>query len=227
MFNFSDEGNAKMSVKLIGKKRGMTQLFDKSGKMVVCTVIEAQPNLVVQLKKKNIDGYDAVQIGSEKRKKINKSLKGHFAKAKVDCLDKLVESKVENIDEYSVGQEFNVSYFEKGEYIDIAGKSKGKGFQGLMKLHGFKGMPASHGCSRSHRLGGSTGWIAGPGRCFPGGKRASRMGADKMTIQNLLVIDVDVEKNLLLVKGSIPGMRNSTIYISRSKKKIKAKVKNK
>lgn len=216
-----------MSIKLIGTKRGMTQLFDKSGRMIVCTVIEAYPNFVVQLKKKSIDGYDAVQIGSEKKKKMNKPLKGHFEKAKVGNFDKLVESKVDNIEEYSMGQEFGVGYFEKGEYIDIIGKSKGKGFQGLMKLHGFKGMAASHGCSRSHRLGGSTGWIAGPGRCFPGGKRASRMGDNTVTIQNLLIIDVDVEKNLLLVKGSIPGMRNSTIYISRSKKKIKAKEKSK
>lgn len=210
-----------MSIKLIGRKRKMTQAFDKSGNMVVCTLVEAMPNWIVQLKKKDLDGYDAVQIGAGIKKKASKAMKGHFEKAKVGILDKLIESKVDNVDEYSVGQEFSASFFETGEYIDVIGKSKGKGFQGLMKLHGFSGMPASHGCSRSHRLGGSTGWITGPGRCFPGGKRASRMGGDNMTVQNLLIIDVDVEKNLLLIKGAIPGMRNSLIYISRAKKKIK------
>jgi len=212
-----------MSIKLIGKKRGMTQVFDRIGNIVVCTVIEAQQNVLVQLKKKETDGYDAVQIGSISKEKINKPLKGHFDKAKIKPLAKLLESKVANIDEYSIGQTFGVDYFEKGEYVDINGISKGKGFQGLMKLHGFAGMPASHGCSRSHRLGGSTGRIAGPGRCFPGGKRASRMGNDNMTTQNLLVVDIDVEKNLILVKGAVPGMRNSMIYISRSKKKSPVK----
>lgn len=208
-----------MSIKLIGKKRGMTQIFDKSGNIVVCSVIELQPNFIVQLKNKNTDGYEAIQIGSIKNNKRNKPLKGHFAKAKLDCLAKLRESRVEKIEEYSVGQELKADYFEVGQYVDVIGKSKGKGFQGLMKLHGFAGMPASHGCSRSHRLGGSTGWIAGPGRCFPGGKRASRMGSDVMTVQNLVIVDIDAEKNLLVVKGAIPGMRNSVIYISRAKKK--------
>ncbi|NGX34515.1 MAG: 50S ribosomal protein L3 [Candidatus Anoxychlamydiales bacterium] len=216
-----------MPIKLIGKKRKMIQAFDEKGNMVVCTIVEAMPNWIVQVKKKEIDGYNAVQIGAFVKKKTTKPMKGHFEKAKVGILDKLIESKVDNIDEYSPGQEFKANYFEKGEYIDVIGKSKGKGFQGLMKLHGFAGMNATHGCSRSHRLGGSTGWITGPGKCFPGGKRASRMGGDRMTVQNLLVIDVDVEKNLLLIKGAIPGMRNSLIYISRSKKKIKADKKSK
>ncbi|NGX28031.1 MAG: 50S ribosomal protein L3 [Candidatus Anoxychlamydiales bacterium] len=208
-----------MAIKLIGKKRGMTQIFDKSGNIVVCSVIEVQPNFIVQLKNKNTDGYEAIQIGSIKNNKRSKPIKGHFAKAKLDCLAKLKESKVEKIEEYSVGQELKADYFEVGQYVDVIGKSKGKGFQGLMKLHGFSGMPASHGCSRSHRLGGSTGWIAGPGRCFPGGKRASRMGSDVMTVQNLVIVDIDADKNLLVVKGAIPGMRNSVIYISRAKKK--------
>jgi len=216
-----------MSITLIGKKRKMIQAFDEKGNMVVCTIVEAMPNFIVQVKKKDSDGYDAVQIGAGVKKKTSKPMKGHFDKAKVGILANLLESKVDNIDEYSVGDEFLANYFEKGDYIDVGGKSKGKGFQGLMKLYGFAGMNATHGCSRSHRLGGSTGWITGPGKCFPGGKRASRMGGDKMKVQNLLVIDVDAEKNLLLIKGAIPGMRNSLIYLSRSKKKIKANTKSK
>ena len=216
-----------MSIKLIGRKRKMIQAFDEKGNMVVCTVVEATPNFIVQVKKKDTDGYNAIQIGSGVKKKPNKPIKGHFDKVKLSALAKLIESKVDNIDEYSVGQEFKADYFEKGEYIDVMGKSKGKGFQGLMKLYGFAGMNATHGCSRSHRLGGSTGWITGPGKCFPGGKRASRMGGDNMTVQNLLVIDIDVEKNILLIKGSIPGMRNSLIYMSRSMKKTKAGEKSK
>jgi large subunit ribosomal protein L3 len=212
-----------MSIKLIGKKRKMTQIFDEKGNMIMCTIIEAMPNVITQIKKKQTDGYDAVQTGAFEKKKVSKPLKGHFDKAKTKYYETLVESKVDNIDEYQVGLEFKVDYFEKGQYVDILGKSKGKGYQGLMKLHGFAGMNASHGCSRSHRLGGSTGWIAGPGRCFPGGKRASRMGYDNMTIQNLLILDVDVERNLIVVKGSVQGMKNSTVCIVASKKKGKQK----
>jgi len=216
-----------MPIKLIGKKRKMIQAFDEKGNMVVCTIVEAMPNFIVQIKNKDTDGYNAVQIGAGSNKKPNKAIKGHFDKAKLSPLKELLESKVDNIEEYSVGSELKADYFEKGDYVDIIGKSKGKGFQGLMKLHNFAGMNATHGCSRSHRLGGSTGWIAGPGRCFPGGKRASRMGGDRITVQNLLIIDVDVEKNILLIKGAIPGMRNSLIYILRSRQKIKAKEKSK
>jgi len=207
-----------MFIKLIGKKRGMTQIFDKCGNIVVCSVIETQPNIIIQIKKKQTDGYDAVQLGAFNKTKVNKAIKGHYEKAKLKPCEKLLESKVTNVDEYKVGQELGADYFEKGDYVDIIGVSKGKGFQGLMKLYGFAGMPATHGCSRSHRLGGSTGMRTDPGRCFPGGKRASRMGNDRMTIQNLIVIDVDAKQNLLVVKGSIPGMRNSMVFISRSKK---------
>ncbi len=216
-----------MSIKLIGKKRKMIQAFDEKGNVVVCSVIETMPNFIVQIKKKDKDGYDALQIGAGVKKKPNKALKGHFEKAKLNALSKLVESRVDNIDEYSVGSKFEASYFKKGDYVDVIGRSKGKGFQGLMKLHGFAGMNATHGCSRSHRLGGSTGWITGPGRCFPGGKRASRMGGDRISIQNLLIVDVDVEKNILLIKGAVPGMKNSLIYISKSKKKTDAEKKSK
>lgn len=208
-----------MSIKLIGKKRGMTQAFDKDGNIIVCTVIETQPNVVVQIKNKKTDGYDAIQLGSFDKTKMNKAAKGHFQKAKVNPCEKLAESRVSNVDEYQVGQVFGPDYFEKGDYVDVIGVSKGKGFQGLMKLYNFAGMPASHGCSRTHRLGGSTGMRTTPGRCFPGGKRASRMGNDRITVQNLIVVDVDAKQNILVVQGAVPGMRNSMVYISRAKKK--------
>ncbi len=212
-----------MSIKLIGKKRGMTQIFDKDGNVVVCTVIETQPNTIVQIKKKQTDSYDAIQIGAFNKTNVSKALKGHFEKAKVNPCEKLLESKVNNIEEYKIGQTIGPSYFEKGDFVDVIGVSKGKGFQGLMKLYGFAGMPASHGCSRSHRLGGSTGMRTSPGRCFPGGKRASRMGNDRITVQNLIVVDADDKNNLLIVKGAVPGMRNSMVYICRAKKKTKVK----
>jgi large subunit ribosomal protein L3 len=210
-----------MNNRLIGKKRKMTQIFDKNGNVVVCTIIELTENFIVQIKKKQTDGYVAIQLGSIKKLKVNKPLKGHFEKAKVNPCEKLLESKVDDANKYEVGQKFDATYFEKGEYVDIVGKSKGKGFQGLMKLYNFAGMPATHGCSRSHRLGGSTGMRTDAGRCFPGGKRASRMGNDKITIQNLKIVDID--RNLLIVEGAVPGMRNSTVYISRAKKKMNVK----
>lgn len=215
-----------MSIKLIGKKRGMTQIFDDQGNVIVCTVIEVQPNYVVQVKKKQTDGYDAIQLGAFKKEKITKPLKGHFEKAKLTLCERLLESKVDKIDEYSVGQEFRANYFQKGQFVDVVSRSKGKGFQGVMKLHGMAGLPASHGCSRSHRLHGSTGMRTTPGRCFPGGKRASHMGWDMMTVQNVMVADIDVEKNLLLIRGSVAGMRNSLVSITQSKKKsVEKKVK--
>lgn len=212
-----------MSIKLIGKKRGMTQVFDKDGNVVVCTVIETQPHVVVQIKNKETDGYDAIQLGSINKTKVNKAQKGHFEKAKVNSCEKLCESRVDNINEYQVGQTIGPDYFEKGDFVDVVGISKGKGYQGLMKLYNFAGMPASHGCSRTHRLGGSTGMRTSPGRCFPGGKRASRMGNDKTTLQNLVVVDADPKQNILVVKGAVPGMRNSVVYISRAKKKTAVK----
>ncbi|MBN2478609.1 MAG: 50S ribosomal protein L3 [Parachlamydiales bacterium] len=210
-----------MAIKLIGKKKGMTQIFDDKGNIVVCSVIEAPANKIIQIKTKENDGYNAVQLGAFDKKKVKKPLKGHFEKAKSTPKYVLSEERIEDPKEYEVGQEFLANYFEKGEYVDVIGTSKGKGFQGLMKLYGFKGMPKTHGCSRSHRLGGSTGMRSTPGRCFPGGKRASRMGGDNLTVQNLVVVAIDVEKNLLLVKGSIPGARNGYVFVQRAEKKIK------
>ncbi|NGX57073.1 MAG: 50S ribosomal protein L3 [Candidatus Anoxychlamydiales bacterium] len=214
-----------MSLRIVGKKKGMTQIFDEKGNVVVCTILQADPNIITQIKTKEKDGYNALQIGSiRKNKNISKPLKGHFEKNNVEPSYKLLESKTENLSDYKIGQVLTVSYFKEGELIDVCGVSKGKGFQGLMKKYGFAGMPASHGCSRSHRLGGSTGMRSTPGRCFKGGKRASRMGGVRTTTQKLKIIKIDEEKGIIAIKGSIPGSIDSIIYINKTKKQnLKAK----
>jgi large subunit ribosomal protein L3 len=214
-----------MNIRIIAKKKGMSQIFDENGNVVVCTLLQAEPNVITQIKTKEKDGYNAIQLGSiKKEKNISKPLKGHFEKNKVQSSYKLLESRIENVSEYQIGQELIASYFKEGELIDACGVSKGKGFQGLMKKYGFRGMPASHGCSRSHRLGGSTGMRSTPGRCFKGGKRASRMGGDRTTTQKLKIIKIDEKTGLIAVKGSIPGSNDSIIYLNKTKKQnIKAK----
>lgn len=217
-----------MSFKFIGKKKGMTQLYDKEGNVIACTVISAQPNLVLQLKDKNSDGYVAVQFGAipSKKKVISKPLLGHFAKAKTEPMKYIGEFRLEDLSGYEVGQKIDASCFAVGDYVDVCGISKGKGYQGVIKLHGFAGGPAAHG-SGFHRHGGSTGMRTTPGRCFKDGKRASHMGDDRVTIQGLQIVAVDVEKSLIAVKGAVPGSNGSPVFISRAKKKniIKSKKK--
>ncbi len=212
-----------MSLRLIGKKIGMSQFFDKNGNVIACTVIQALPNIVTQIKRKEEDGYNAIQLGAvpvpEKRqKKMAKPQFGHFTKVKVTPCKYLAESNIEDVQHFQIGQEINVKYFSGSQFLDIAGESKGKGYQGVMKLHGFSGGRASHG-SGFHRHGGSTGMRTTPGRCFPGGKRASQMGRDNITVQNLTLLDIDEKNNLILVKGAVPGCRGSVVYLSKSKKK--------
>lgn len=209
-----------MSLKFIGRKKGMTQFFDKNGKLVVCTVILAEPNVVTMVKSQEKDGYQAVQLGSvavsEKRaKKMKKPKQGFFIKKNLDPKRELIESRLENSSEFEVGQTFTVEYFQDISYVDVIGVSKGKGFQGVMKLHGFKGGPAAHG-SGFHRVAGSTGMRSTPGRSLPGSPRASRMGGRQKTVQNLEVVHIDKEKGLLLVKGAIPGCSGSIVYISKA-----------
>lgn len=215
-----------MSLKLIAKKEAMTQIFNKNGQAVACTVLVADANYITQVKTEEKDGYKAVQLGSIKarEKNVKKPVLGHFAKAKVAPCRVILESKVENPSEYTVGQEIKVDYFKEGEFIDIIGTSKGKGFQGVMKLHGFAGGPAAHG-SGFHRHAGSTGMRSTPGRCFPGGKRASRMGGEKVTVQNIEILAVNAEKNLIVVKGCVPGCCGGIVYISKAKKKHQDKKK--
>ncbi len=216
-----------MSLKFMGKKKGMTQIFDSEGNLIVCTVISAEPNAVVQIKNKDKDGYSAIQLGAEKlspsrRKNLSKPLIGHFAKAKVEPCKHLCESRVSNDDQnLQLGQEVDLSIFEEGTFIDISSKSKGKGFQGVMKRHGFKGGPASHG-SGFHRAAGSTGMRSTPGRNLPGGKKAGQMGNVKVTIQNLKIIKIDPDKQVILVKGAVPGANNAHLIIQKAKKKSTA-----
>lgn len=220
-----------MTLKLMGKKRGMTQRFDEAGNVVVCTVIHAEPNVITQIKKKESDGYDALQLGYGKivtrdprtvEKRVTKQLMGHFNKASVHPRRHLAESRVDNIDDYTVGQEFGVTLFAEVTHVDVCGVSKGKGFQGVIKRYGFAGGPAAHG-SGFHRHGGSTGMRSTPGRTLPGQKKAGRMGADKVTVQNLRVVGVDEGRNLIIVEGSIPGPSGGLVSVSPATKKTKKK----
>ncbi len=216
-----------MTLKLIGKKKGMTRLFDESGNQVVCTVIAAEPNIVTQLKSKETDGYVAIQLSASKvksKKNISKPVQGHLAKAG-DMLSKtLAESRVADLEGYSLGQEIGVDHFNDVKFVDVAGVSKGKGYQGVMKRHHFSGGPASHG-SGFHRHAGSTGMRSTPGRCLPGVKKAGRMGAEKVTVQNLRVVRIDQEKRVIIVEGAIPGAPGGLVFVTKAKKKITAQKK--
>jgi len=216
-----------MSLKLMGKKKGMTRIFDESGNLITCTVILAQPNVVVQVKDEERDGYKAVQLGAikirdSKKKNVKKPLVGHFARAKVEPRRYLLESRIGTGDEYELAQEIGVDYFADCTFVDVCGTSKGKGYQGVMKRHGFAGGPAAHG-SKFHRTAGSTGMCSYPGRNFPGGKKAGHMGAEKVTVENLKVVKIDAEKQVILVKGAIPGPKNGLVYIRKSMKKTPSK----
>lgn len=212
-----------MSLKLMGKKKGMTRVFDEKGNLIVCTVIAAEPNVIVQVKSQEKDGYDAVQLGAvkvpePKKKNISKPLVGHFARAKVEPRRHLLESRIESPEEFTPGQEVGIDYFNDTEFVDVCGTSKGKGFQGVVKRHGFGGGPGSHG-SGFNRTAGSTGMRSTPGRSLPGVKKAGQMGSQKVTAENLKVIRIDAEKQVILVKGAVPGAKNSLLYIRKSVKK--------
>jgi large subunit ribosomal protein L3 len=212
-----------MSLTLIGLKKGMAQVFDQDGKLVVCTVIQAEPNTVLQIKRKETHGYNGIQVGGvpmnqAQAARAKKPILGHFAKIQVQPCREILESRVDNVDQYQVGQKLDVSIFAEARFVDIEGVTKGKGYQGVMKLHGMAGGPAAHGSS-FHRHMGSTGMRSTPGRCFPGGKRASRMGGDRHTVQNLRV--VAVKGDLLLVEGAVPGANSSIVYIRTANKKGK------
>lgn len=216
-----------MTLTLMGKKRGMIQLFDEKGNVVVCTVIEADPNVVTQIKTKENDGYIALQLGFEKvagktqhtiEKRTGKPQLGQFKKAGVEPRRFMVESRLDSTDSYAVGQEIGVDIFDGVEFVDATAISKGKGYQGVMKRHNFAGGPASHG-SGFHRHAGSTGMRSTPGRGLPGGKKAGQMGGERITVQNLRVVRIDKEDNLIIVKGQVPGPRNGLVYLSKAKKK--------
>ncbi len=200
---------------LIGKKIGMTSLYDENGNNLPCTVIEAGPCFVTQVKYKEKDGYDSVQLGflDKKEKNLNKAEIGHFKNAKTNPKQNLSEfNGFEN--ELNIGDVINVDHFVEGEFVDVSGISKGKGFQGVVKRHGFAGVGQStHGQHNRLRAPGSIGAASYPARVFKGMRMAGQMGNEKVTVQNLKVIKVVSEKNLLLLKGCVPGHKNSIITI--------------
>ena len=204
---------------LIGKKVGMTQIFDEKGKVIPVTVIEAGPCVVAQVKSVETDGYNAIQLGFEdvKESKINKAEKGHFAKANIAPKKHLREFRVESVEGITVGTEWTVSEFAEGDKLDIQGTSKGKGFQGVIKRQGQHRGPMGHG-SMYHRRPGSMGPTSTPGRVFKGKKLPGHMGKVTVTIQNLDVIKVDTDKNVVLVKGSVPGPKGAILKLKTSVK---------
>ncbi len=206
---------------IIGKKLGMTQIFDEKGNVVPVTVIEAEPCVVAQVKTVETDGYNAIQLGygEVKAKHINKPEAGHFAKSKLENKKHLREFRLEDISNFKVGDEVKADIFATGEKVDIQGTSKGKGFQGVIKRHGQHRGPMGHG-SMYHRRPGSMGPCATPGRVFKGKKLPGHMGSVTVTIQNLDVVAVDMDKNVILVKGSVPGAKGAILKIKSAVKAI-------
>ncbi|MDR1884799.1 MAG: 50S ribosomal protein L3 [Synergistaceae bacterium] len=204
-----------MSIGVLGKKVGMTQVFDEEGRAVPVTVIEAGPCPVVGIRTPEKNSYSAVQLGfiEEKPSHVNKPSRGYFDKQGVTPMRVLREFRVEDVSAYSVGQQITVALFNSGEKVDVRGISKGKGFQGGMKRHHFAGGPASHGASKVHRKPGSSGANSYPGHIFKGKKMAGRMGGLKVTTKGLSVFSVDAENNLILIRGSVPGASDGLVLI--------------
>ncbi len=208
-----------MSIGILGTKVGMTQIFDDAGKAVPVTVIQAGPCKVTQVKTKDTDGYEAIQIGyGETREKLlTKPQKGHLAKSGAGSLRHLKEYRVDSAGEYELGQELKADLFEAGQIIDVSGRTIGRGFAGNQKRHNFRRGPMTHG-SKNHRAPGSTGAGTTPGRIYPGKRMAGRLGNDKVTLRKLTVVKVDAEQNLLLVKGSVPGKPGALLSIAPTNK---------
>ena len=211
-----------MKKAIIGKKIGMTQIFDANGKVVPVTVVEAGPCVVVQKKTTEKDGYEAIQVGfgDIREKLVNKPRKGHFAKANVALKRTLKEFRLEDISSYEIGQEIKVDIFEAGDKVDVSGVSKGKGFQGSIRRHGHSRGGMSHG-SKFHRLRGSLGASAGVGKVVKGTKAHGHMGNEKVTVLNLEVVRVDADKNVILLKGAVPGPKKGLVKIREAVRKSK------
>ena len=206
---------AKTSKGLLGTKLGMTQVWDENNKLIPVTVVEISPNVVTQLRTQEVDGYLAVQIayGQIDPRKVNKPTTGHFDKAGVTPRRHLTEVRTADAGDYTLGQEIAVDIFVAGQKVDVVGTSKGKGFAGVMKRHNFKGVSSSHGSHRNHRKPGSIGASSTPSRVFKGMRMAGRMGGERVTAMNLTVHAVDLEKNLILVKGAVPGARGRIVFV--------------
>lgn len=206
---------------ILGKKIGMTQLFDEDGAVVPVTVIEAGPCYVTQVKTVETDGYHAVQLGFEEvlEQKLTKGEQGHVQKANTPPLRRLRELRLESESEHAPGDVLKADVFAEGDYVDVCGISKGKGFAGVVKRYGFRGGPKTHGQSDRHRATGSRGAGTTPGRTFPGAKAPGQMGNRRVTTQNLKVALVDPERNLLAIKGSVPGPRGGLVLVTEAVKK--------
>ena len=205
-----------MAIGLVGRKSGMTRVFTEDGASIPVTVVEVSPNRVTQIKELETDGYRAIQVttGNRKASKVSKSEAGHFAKAGVEAGNNLSEFRLESADEApEVGAELTVERFEAGQIVDVTGKSKGKGFQGGVKRWNFAMQDATHGNSISHRAPGSIGQCQTPGRVFKGKKMAGHMGAEQVTTQGLEIVRVDAERNLLLIKGAVPGAPGGDVVV--------------
>jgi large subunit ribosomal protein L3 len=204
-----------MSIGLVGRKSGMTRVFTEEGNSVPVTVVEVQPNRVTQIKTPDSDGYSAIQVttGSRRVSRVSKAAAGHYAKANTEAGDGLWEFRTTELEEIELGGEITVDRFEAGQKVDVTGTSKGKGFQGGVKRHNFQMQDATHGNSISHRAPGSIGQCQTPGKVWKGKKMAGQMGNVRNTTQSLEVVRVDVENNLLLIKGAVPGAPGSSVII--------------
>ena len=204
-----------MSFGLVGRKVGMTRVFSDDGVSTPVTVIEVEPNRISQIKTVETDGYTAIQVisGSRRASRVTRPMAGHYRKAGVEAGSGAWEFRVDSVDDFELGSEIKVDLFEQGQLVDVAGISKGKGFQGGVKRHNFTMQDATHGNSISHRSNGSIGQNQTPGRVFKGKKMSGHMGAEKCTTQNLEVVRVDSERNLVLIKGAVPGSKSGVVII--------------
>tara|TARA_B100000900_G_scaffold84694_1_gene68537 strand:+ start:804 stop:1439 length:636 start_codon:yes stop_codon:yes gene_type:complete len=206
-----------MSIGLVGKKQGMTRLFTPEGDSFAVSVVSVDPNTITQIKSEEVDGYNSIQVttGQKKEKHISKPLSGHYKKGSINPGYGLWEFKVNNedIENLEVGSQLNIDMFEEGQKVDVQGKSKGKGFAGTVKRWNFKMQDATHGNSISHRAPGSIGQCQTPGKVWKGKKMSGHMGDEKKTIQNLKIASIDIENNLLLIKGAIPGPTGSNVVL--------------
>lgn len=209
-----------MTIGIVGIKRGMTRVFTEDGVSIPVTVVEADPNRIAQLKTTDVDGYEAIQVttGTRKANRITKAEAGHFKKAGVEAGRGLWEFRVDSLEGFEVGGEIKVDTFEAGQKVDVTGTSKGKGYAGAIKRWNFRGQDSTHGNSLSHRAPGSIGQNQTPGRVFKGKKMSGHMGAERVTVQTLEVVRVDAERNLLLIKGAVPGATGGDVIVRPAEK---------
>ena len=211
-----------MTIGLVGKKKGMTRVFVEDGTSVPVTVVEVSPNRVTRIRTEESDGYTAIQVtsGGRRASLVNRPLAGHYAKAGVEAGEGLWEFRlpVDGVKDFEVGAQITVDRFESGQRVDVTGTSKGKGFAGVVKRHNFRMQDATHGNSLSHRAPGSIGQCQTPGRVFKGKKMAGHMGSERVTTQNLEVVRVDTERNLLLIRGAVPGAPGGHVLVRPSSK---------